>query len=54
MGRGLLAEFGFQMDGKLLKGVILKQVLIIAKSFKHLAVVWRVGGACREVADARV
>lgn len=38
------------MDGKLLKGVILKPVLIIGKSFKHLAALWRgrgMQGSCR-------
>lgn len=37
MGLEWLTEFGFWVDGKLLKGVILKQVLIIGKSVKHLA-----------------
>lgn len=34
------------MEGKLLRGVILKQVLIIGKRVKHLAALLRVVGGC--------
>lgn len=39
------------MDGKLLKGVILKQVLIIGKSVKHLAALWSVCVGCSPSVD---